>query len=57
MSTLVINKPVMLVLEPQDVAFVLDSVAERPYKLAQPVFDKIVQQIRASQEAPPTPAE
>ena len=49
---LTINKPITLTLEPNDLGVVLDALSEKPYKIAQPVMERIVAQIRAQTEVP-----
>lgn len=49
---LTINKATTLVLEPNDLGIVLDALAEKPYKIAQPVMERIIAQIRTQSEVP-----
>lgn len=51
MEDILIKGPVMLFLPPNDLAVVLDSLAERPYKVAEPVMSRIMNQIKAHNEA------
>lgn len=48
MAPLTLNKPVVFTLEPQEIAVVLDALAERPYKQVAPVVETIMAQARAA---------
>lgn len=54
MSDVKITKPVSIVFSPQGIAYVLDTLAKRPYNEVTGLINDIFGQIKA-QEAPPSP--